>query len=107
VVRLSTANGDKLQENTDGDLPLMSIYKRTRDEHWLRDKQAEGVALILEDDSTWEIHPSDHSITARWLRGSIIYVEITETKGYPYVLRNHTEGETARANFLGEFRAVG
>lgn len=84
----------------------MSIYKRILEEHWLRDKQAEGVALILEDDSTWEIHPSDRSITARWLRGSTIYVEDKETNGHRYVLRNHTEGEAARATFLGQFRAA-
>jgi hypothetical protein len=68
----------------------MTFYKRTRDEHWLRDKQDQG--LILEDNSIWEVHPSDRSLTSRWLRGSTIYVEQTQTEGYPYVLRNRTEG---------------
>jgi hypothetical protein len=84
----------------------MSHYRRTNAEHWLRDKQEEGQSLVLEDDSTWEVHPSDRSLTARWLRGSTIYVEETKTQAYPYVLRNRTEGEVARANFLGELRVA-
>ena len=85
----------------------MTFYTRTRDEHWLRDKQDYGIGLILEDNSIWEVHRSDRSLASRWLRGSTIYVENTRTQGYPYVLRNRTEGETARANFLGSIRAVG
>jgi hypothetical protein len=85
----------------------MTFYTRTRAEHWLRDKQDQGIALILEDNSMWEIHPADRALTSRWLRGSTIHVEETEKEGYRYVLRNRTEGEIARANFLGEFRAVG
>ena len=85
----------------------MTFYNRTRDEHWLRDKQDQGIALILEDNSMWEVHLSDRSLASRWLRGSTIYVELTQTEGCSYVLRNRTEGETARASFLGEFRAAG
>jgi len=84
----------------------MAFYERTRQEHWLRDKQEEGKALILNDDSIWEVHPSDQSTTARWLRGSTIVVEYTEQGGHPYLLRNRTETEVARANYLGEFRAA-
>lgn len=84
----------------------MAFYQRTRTEHWLRDKQNEGKSLILEDESSWEVYPSDQFITARWLRGSTIIVEFTEKGEYPYLLRNCTEDERARANFLGEFRAV-
>jgi hypothetical protein len=84
----------------------MTFYDRTRQEHWLRDKQEEGKALILNDDSIWEVHPSDQATTARWLRGSTIVVEHTEKEGHPYLLRNHTETEVARANYLGEFRAA-
>jgi hypothetical protein len=84
----------------------MAFYHRTRSEHWLRDKQDDGKSLILEDESSWEIDPSDQSVTARWLRGSTIIVEFTEKGEYPYLLRNCTESEGARANFLGEFRAV-
>ena len=79
----------------------MTFYPRTRDEHWLRDKQDQGIGLTLEDNSIWEVHPSDRSLASRWLRGSTICVEKTQTLGYPYVLRNRTEGEAARANFLG------
>jgi hypothetical protein len=85
----------------------MTIYLRTRDEHWLWDKQDQGMGLILEDNSLWEVHPSDRSLTSRWLRGSTMFVEETMKEGYRYVLRNRTEGEMARVNFLGDFRAVG
>ena len=85
----------------------MTLYERTRQEHWLRDKQDDGQMLILNDDSTWEVNPRDQFLTKRWLRGSTIMVEYTEKKDYPYVLRNRTEGDVARANFLGEYRAVG
>ena len=85
----------------------MAFYQRTRDEHWLHDKHDEGKTLILEDDSRWEVHPEDRSITARWLRGSTILVEHRPKEKYPFVLRNRTEGEVARANFQAEFRAVG
>jgi len=84
----------------------MTFYRRTRDEHWLRDKHDQGVSLLLEDDSMWEVHPSDRGLTARWLRGSTILIEGTQTQGYPYLLRNRTESEVARANFLGALRAV-
>lgn len=84
----------------------MTFYTRIAAEHWLRDKQDEGQSLILEDESTWEIHPSDRSITARWLRGSTIYVEQSQTQGYSYVLKNRTEEEVARANLLGWVRAA-
>jgi RecB family endonuclease NucS len=84
----------------------MSFYEGIRQEHWLRDKQDEGKNLILNDDSSWEVHPSERFMTARWLRGSTIIVEYTEKGAYPYLLRNRTEGEVARVNFLREFRAV-
>jgi hypothetical protein len=84
----------------------MTFYERIRQEHWLRDKQNEGKSLILNDDSGWEVHPSERVITARWLRGSTIIVEYTEKGAYPYLLRNLTEEEVAHAAFLGEFRAV-
>ena len=79
----------------------MTFYPRTRDEHWLRDKQDQGKGLTLEDYSIWEVHPSDRSLTSRWLSGSTICVEETQKQGYPYLLRNRTEKETARADFLG------
>lgn len=85
----------------------MALYDRIRQEHWLHDRQEQGKGLILEDESIWEVHPSDQVVAARWLRGSTIYVEEAQTNSYPYLLRNHTEEETARANFLGMFRAVG
>lgn len=84
----------------------MTFYVRVRQEHWLRDKQDEGKGLILDDDSIWEVDARDRFLTKRWLRGSTIIVEYTEKQGYPYLLRNRTEGEVARANYLGEFRAA-
>lgn len=86
-------------------LPIM-FYDRILQEHWLRDKQDEGKSLLLDDDSSWEVHASDQFVTARWLRGSTIIVAYTEKGAYPYLLRNLTEKEVARANYLGEFRAV-
>ena len=84
----------------------MRFYDRTRQEHWLLDKQDDGKKLILNDDSSWEVQPSERVTTARWLRGSTIVVEYIEKQDYPYVLRNRTEGEVARANFLGDVRAA-
>ena len=79
----------------------MTFYERIRQEHWLRDKQNEGKTLILNDDSSWEVQPSERVIAARWLRGSTIIVEYTEKGAYPYRLRNLTEEEVAHAAFLG------
>ena len=84
----------------------MSFCRRIHFEHWLRDKQDDGQSLILEDDSTWDTHPSDRPRTAIWLRGSTIYVEETQRQEYPYILRNRAEGEVALTNFVGEFRAA-
>ena len=84
----------------------MTFYERIRQEHWLRDKQDEGKNLILNDDSSWEVQPSERVIAARWLRGSTIIVEYTEKGAHPYLLRNLTEEEVAHAAFLGEFLAV-
>jgi hypothetical protein len=80
----------------------VAFYDKARDEHWLRDKHDEGLVLILEDESMWEVHPSDRPITARWLRMSTIMVERTQKAEYPYLLKNTTEEETARADYLGE-----
>jgi hypothetical protein len=84
----------------------MRFYEHILQEHWLRDKQDDGKSLILDDDSSWEIHPSDQFIAARWLRGSTIMVEYSEKQGYPYLLRNRTEGEVARANLPGLFHVA-
>jgi len=78
----------------------MAFYTRTHEEHWLRDKLEEGRTLILEDESVWEVHPSDREITKRWLRISTITVKDTEKGSHPYHLSNRTEGEDARANYL-------
>jgi hypothetical protein len=47
----------------------MPFYSAIRQEHWLRDKRDAGASVVLEDESLWEIDPSDRSKTARWLRG--------------------------------------
>ena len=78
----------------------MAFYNRTHEEHWLRDKLEDGRLVILEDNSIWEVHPSDRQITKRWLRISTITVKNTEKGSHPYVLSNRTEGEDARADYL-------
>jgi len=82
----------------------MPFYLRVHEEHWLRDKQEEGRIIVLEDDSVWQVHPADRQATARWLRISTIIVKDTEKRKeqYPYLLTNTTEGERARASYLGE-----
>jgi hypothetical protein len=80
----------------------MAFYTRTREEHWLRDKHDFGIVVILEDKSMWEVHPSDRLTTSRWLRMSTIIVEHVQKDSYPYLLKNTTEQETVRANFLGD-----
>ena len=84
----------------------MAFYTRIHEEHWLRDKLEEGRIVILEDESIWEVHPSDREITKRWLRISTITVKYTEKEGYPYRLSNRTEGEYARANYLRDAARV-
>jgi hypothetical protein len=79
----------------------MSFYTAIHQEHWLRDKLEEGRIVVLEDESVWEVHPSDRLTTRRWLRISTINVKHTQKEGYPYLLSNKTEGEDARANYLG------
>lgn len=80
----------------------MSFYAKANKEHWLRDRQDEGRIVILEDESVWEIHPSDRAMTARWLRISTIEVKRTEQEPYPYLLTNSTEKETVRANHFDD-----
>jgi len=58
----------------------MAFYTRIHGEHWLFDKLEEGRIVILEDDSIWEVHPSDWQITKHWLRISTITVKDTETE---------------------------
>jgi hypothetical protein len=81
----------------------MPHYLRFDEEHWLRDKQDDGKIVILEDESVWEVHPMDRAAAARWLRISTITVAVKDTQKeeYRYVLTNTTEGETARASYLG------
>ena len=52
----------------------MAFDTRIHEEHWLFDKLEEGRIVILEDDSIWEVHPSDRQTTKRWLRISTINV---------------------------------
>ena len=80
----------------------MAFYPRIHQEHWLFDKVEDGRLVILEDDSIWEVHPSDREITTHWLRISTITVKDTEKGSHPYVLSNRTEGEDAQANYLGD-----
>ena len=80
----------------------MAFYTKVRQEHWLCDKLEQGRIVVLEDESKWEVHPSDQQITERWLRISTITVKHTQKEGYPYLLSNSTEGTDARANYLGE-----
>ena len=61
----------------------MAVYTKTRQQHWLPDKHVDGVIVILQDESMWEVHPSDRGMTARWLRMSSIIVEHTQKEGYP------------------------
>ena len=79
---------------------IMAFYNRIHEEHWLFDKLEDGRLVILEDDSIWEVHPSDREITTHWLRISTITVKNTEKGSHPYVLSNRTEGEDARADYL-------
>jgi len=78
---------------------VMVFHSRIHEEHWLRDKFEEGRIVVLEDESIWEMHPSDRRLTRRWLRISTITVKDTQKEGY--LLSNTTEGEEARANYLG------
>jgi hypothetical protein len=79
----------------------MAFYTKIHEEHWLRDRLEDGRILILEDESSWEVHPSDRPIAKRWLRISTILVKHTEKEGYPYLLSNGTERGNVRANYLG------
>ena len=79
---------------------IIAFYTRTHEEHGLRDKLEEGRTLILDDESIWEVHPSDREMTQRWLRISTITVKATEKGSHPYLLSNRTDGEDARANYL-------
>lgn len=81
--------------------PPIDIYTRIHEEHWLRDKMEEGRIVVLEDESIWEVHPSDRLTTRGWLRISTITVKQSQKEGYPYLLLNTTEGEQARANYVG------
>lgn len=84
----------------------MAFYARIREEHWLRDKHEDGIVIILEDESMWEIHSSDRLTASRWLRGSTIVVTQTQKDADAYLLTNRTENETAHANYLGHVRAA-
>ncbi len=79
----------------------MAVYTKIHEEHWLRDKLDAGRIVVLEDESIWEVHPSDRVVTRRWLRISTITVKHTQKEVFPYVLSNSTERENARANYLG------
>ena len=60
----------------------------------------EGRIVILEDESIWEVHPSDRQITKRRLRISTVIVKRSEKEGHPYLLSNSTEGKDSPANYL-------
>ena len=79
----------------------MAVYTKIHEEHWLRDKLDAGRIVVLEDESIWEVHPSDRVVTRSWLQISTITVKHTQKEVFPYVLSNSTERENARANYLG------
>ena len=54
----------------------MAFYTRIHEEHWLRDRLEDGRIVILEDESIWEVHPSDRpgTVSKPSIRRSALFV---------------------------------
>jgi hypothetical protein len=78
----------------------MAFYTRIHEEHWLRDKLEEGRIVVLEDESIWEVHPSDRQITKRWLRISTITLKHTQKRGLSVSCRPQKVDLALCSNFL-------
>jgi hypothetical protein len=70
------------------------------DGHWIDDVSSNGSVITLEDGSTWLVSPLDTVTTSIWLTVDSIKVARSRDPGYPYLLINTDEGETAAARFV-------
>ncbi len=76
------------------------IYIGTGSGHWIDHVSSGGKIVELEDGSVWEISPLDRIDTSLWLPVSDITVTDGDDPGYPYLLINKDDGETANAKLL-------
>ena len=71
------------------------------DVHWLKEVQKGGRVIILDDESTWEISPSQAGDTCTWDLVSGIAVSDGENPSFPFRLINTGIEESVDARHLG------
>ena len=72
------------------------------DVHWLKEVQKGGRVIILDDESIWEISPSQAGDTCTWDLVSGISVSTGENPAFPFRLINTGIEESVDARHLGK-----
>ena len=70
------------------------------DVHWLKEVQKGGRVVILDDESVWEIAPSNAGDTCTWDLVSGISIHDGKDPAFPYRLANTVMGESVSARQL-------
>jgi hypothetical protein len=79
-------------------LSTSDTYLGASSRHWIKEKIDRGKYILLEDNSLWEIASLDKINTTLWLKlSNITVVKSYDYPGYPYLLINTDDSETAHA----------
>src|SRR5262249_22207433 len=78
-------------------------YASKGDGHWVSESALDGRVVALEDESLWEIAPTDRVNTILWLpTTSVTVVKSPHAWGlYRYLLVNTEDNENVSARYLG------
>jgi len=59
-----------------------------------------GKRIVLNDQSIWEIHPNDLSISQLWLFPAPLQISLQGEEPYPYIMTNLQSHTQIRARLL-------
>ena len=76
-------------------------YSGSGANHWVAKNIASGRFIALEDNSLWEIAPTDTIHALLWLPTGGVVVAASPWALYPYTLVNTLQGGAAQAKYLG------
>jgi hypothetical protein len=82
-------------------VPPSKDYARLGTGHWVKKTMDNGVMIMLDDGSLWEVQASDASTTATWTVGTPISVGVSKGD-YPYQLIDVSTSKAIVAKWVGQ-----
>jgi hypothetical protein len=81
--------------------PPSKDYSRLGTGHWVKKTMDNGIMVVLDDNSLWEVQASDVSTTATWTQGTPISVGVSKGD-YPYQLIDVSTSKAVVAKWVGQ-----